>query len=128
MIDLSAPFAASNVEASAQAWPKCWPCSQRLAKLPNWYKPPVMGRGPGAIWYPVESLEWVGRDKPKELHDRYRLVVAVECHGAKETAAFAIPDWYTDGKVWEMLSHAIFFKRIGSVEMRTTRNLSLTGR
>jgi hypothetical protein len=119
-LDLSAPFGPSTIEQSHAAWPKCGQCSPRLARLPKYLRPAVMM---GGIWYPVESLALVGRERATELHEKYSLVIEAECHGERETCAIKIPDWYGEGKVNELLSHVIFFRRRGGIEMRTTRGM-----
>lgn len=95
-IDLSAPFGPIAIEQSTKAWPKCARCSARL-KRP----------------YPVESFGVVGRERSRELHGRYVLIVEVECHGETQHGGLPIPDWYTDGKVIELMSKSIFFVRRG---------------
>lgn len=94
MIDLTAPFGPSHIEQSTKAWPKCGRCSARLRRP-----------------YPVEVLGLVGRERSKDLHGKYVLILEAECHGDKQTGALAIPDWYSEGKEIELMSKAVFFNR-----------------
>src|SRR5579863_368362 len=63
-----------QTETTSKSWPKCYVCSRKLGHL-----------------YPVEVYGIATREPPALMRSRYRLVVEVECHGAKQRFTMEIP-------------------------------------
>ncbi|HVH71988.1 MAG TPA: hypothetical protein VNB49_12850 [Candidatus Dormibacteraeota bacterium] len=53
-----------DAHLSADSWPKCWRCSQKLKT--DW---------------PVEKFQILGREPPTTLRSKHKLIIEVECSG-----------------------------------------------
>lgn len=123
--DLSAPFAASHLDTSHRSWPKCHRCSVRLETAPRWMQAAAGLTRAG--WYPVEVYGLLGRERATMLNERYKLIIEASCHGEHEVTKLPIWRWYPEGKVVELVSNVVFFKRPGGIEMRTMAGLEAHG-
>ena len=94
-IDLNAPFI-HHVEASTRSWPKCHQCSQRLGRP-----------------YAVEVFGLVGRERPKQVRDKQRIIAEVECHGARQEFALDVPIWMAEANIHDAFGQTACFINLG---------------
>lgn len=101
-IDLSPQTLAGGVdgghgfEGTANSWIKCARCTEKLKRV-----------------YPVETMEIEGAESGQLSSSRYKMIVAVECHGAKMRCALEIPTWWGESMRLQALAYVYAFVRKG---------------
>lgn len=94
-IDLGAPFVMHH-EATTASWPLCYKCSKALQRP-----------------FPVESMALVGRERPTQLGEKFKVVVEVECHGDKMTFELSHPAWWGEANLHDALGQCAAFHKNG---------------
>ena len=95
-VALDAPFL-FHIEATEASWPLCAHCSKRLQRP-----------------FRVEVLGMLGRERPKELRDKCRVIVEVECHGARQEFALEHAAWWSEAHFHNALGKLACFVKDGT--------------
>lgn len=85
-----------DFHGTLRSWVKCARCSERLNRP-----------------YPVEAMGLEGVEDVGTTHRRYKVVVAVECHGEKMRVAMAVPTYWGSNGWAQALAYVYAFVKKG---------------